>query len=232
MTASVLSAIYAAYPPLGEVLTVADWASVPAEAEALWLHGDAVRDWTPLARFTRLTRLAACPTRKGQLAAIGAATGIEQLELRHLGKDGLAELPALPRLKALKLDVFKGENLAGIERQASLRQLAVWHAPRLADLGPLATLAALEWLAISTPPSWDARRRLKLDSLAPLGELTGLKMLALVGIEPLNGGFGPLFGLQGLERLELVNGLAPSSAERAALATALPSAQGTWRSAE
>lgn len=230
MSAEGFSAIYDAWPAMGEVVRVEDWAAVPAGAEALWLHGDAVRDWAPLGGFAKLKRLTVCPTKKGQLAAIAAAAGVEQLELRHIGKEGLGAVPVLPRLTALKLDVFRGESLEGIERFAGLTHLEIWHAPKVASLEPLAALEHLEWLAISTPPSWDiSRKTLKVESYAPLGELARLRLLALTGIEPRDRSLAALHRLAALERFEIEHVRCFKDEDWAGLARALPGTQGSWR---
>lgn len=58
----------------------------------------------------------------------------------------------------------------------------------------------LRFLSISTDASWDGRnRRLQVESLSPLAELTNLEFLSLTGIEPLVGRLDPLCSAKSLK---------------------------------
>lgn len=102
------------------------------------------------------------------------------------------------------LEVSEAHSLRGIEVLSQIRELVLVHIPKVHSLEPLAALRDLQFLTITTPPSWDASRKvLEVDSLEPLSTLNALVSLSLCGVRPIHGRLQPLHKLTGLHTLSV-----------------------------
>jgi len=215
-----------AFPSLGPSFPIKAWDGVPADVERAEIRGNVIKDFAPLLRLKKLRSLEAMCDTPAQLEIVGQLRGLEILVLEHMGK-GLEKIGELSKLKALRLFAFKAAGLAGIEGLAGLRYLDIEHAPKLSSLEPLRSLCRLEWLSISTPPSWDASRKtIKIDNLAPLADLGRLRFLSLRGVEPRSGGIAAIAELKHLEELVFSHVFSLTMEDYARLAAALPNTKG------
>jgi hypothetical protein len=147
---------------------------------------------------------------------------IDLINVRDTDISFLRENPALRVL-------FVGESysLRGLDALTQLRELILLHIPKAHSLEPVASLRELQYLTISTLPSWDASRKtLKVDTLAPLGELRSLVSLSLTGVQPERDGLSPLYRLEGLRLLQISHVYTFRSKEYAELAAKLPQTVG------
>jgi hypothetical protein len=196
-----------------------DLSGVPAGAEFLATRGTA----------KSLSRLAEL----GHLTALWANPATEQLF------DACARAPVL---RALYVTNFKRLDEVKLAGANALEYLMLNWATRLVDLSFLRDLPALRVLYLddmkridlSTLPELPSLRglqlggtmwsTLKVESLAPLTRLPGLRFLRLSNARPVDGSLRPLAQLQELRELELPNFFDVS--EGARLASALPNTKG------
>ena len=138
---------------------------------------------------------------------------------------GLAALADLPHLEDLHLG--DPATLAGLELVQGLQVLTLYYFPRIHSLEALGALTRLRALYIATPPSYDASRKCHhVDSLEPLGGLTGLESLTMRGVLPDDRTFAGLHRLAGLRRLEITHVYGFPLKDYARLARALPDTDG------
>lgn len=214
------------FPSIEPAIDIRSWQNVPGKTARASISGVVVKDFAPLRDLAQLRSLNAICNTRAQLATVAELVKLEALSLNHHSL-GLEPIGTLARLKVLRLDVFRSASLHGIEDLKGLRYLRVEHAPKLVSLEPLAALEKLEWLSISTPASWDASRRtIKVESLAPLANLSRLRHLGLTGVEPRSAGLLPLHNLQKLKQLDFSHVQSLAMANYAALAAALPRTRG------
>ncbi len=125
------------------------------------------------------------------------------------------------------LQVSEAHTLQGLDSLSQVRELVLAHIPKVHSLEPLAALRDLQFLTITTPPSWDASRKcLEVDSLEPLGGLNALVSLSLCGVRPVNGRLQPLHKLAGLRALSVSHVYTFDLRDYAELAAHLPNTVG------
>lgn len=153
---------------------------------------------------------------------------IEGLRLRiwNVGFRRFADLAALTNLVELTVLDWKDETFEPLRGLVGLERLTVIHFPKVSSLEPLTRLSNLEALTLETLPSWDVRKQQVVDSLAPLGGMTRLRMLRLGGVYARDENLAPLRGMHDLELLGLGNTY-PQRA-LAELAAALPQVQSSF----
>lgn len=184
----------------------------------------ATRELELLASFPALRRVVARAITAAQLETLCGTTSIEQLEIGGSSIRGLQPIAALKGLRLLLVDgSSKLASIEGIENLKSLEYLVVGRSTRLTSLEPVRKLNGLRVLFLSgamyTP--------MRIASLAPLAELSGLRSLTLSNVRVRDRSLRPLHSLRHLARLELP--LFFPESEFAALARALPAADGQWR---
>lgn len=215
----------AAFPKMEPATPIRAWNAVPPLTARGEIHGAVVRDFEPLLTLKKLHSLIATCTRREHIETVGQLKNLKTLSLKHHAGT-LAPLSDMTGLRALKLDVFTG-TLDGIERLSKLEYLSIYHAPKLQSLAQLAKLHKLKWLSISIAPSWiPSRKTIKVESFAPLTELTALRYLELDGVEPKISGLAPLRGLKSLREVEIGHVHTIPLADYAKLAAALPRTKG------
>lgn len=165
--------------------------ALATELEHLELVGPTASELDGLARhLPRLREL----TLLGMSEAPRALAGAERLERLRLPDTpirSLAELPALPRLRALSLVPANLPLVRELGRMRALERLALIGG-KVGELDSLATLERLHWLALSAT---------RVVDLAPLSALPRLRSLLLEG-----GDLRRMSGLSqlGVERLALL----------------------------
>ena len=103
----------------------------------------------------------------------------------HCKYKTLEPLAALRNLDELEIATFPDASFECLGGLTQLRVLRIVHMPNIRDLGPLAGLARLTSLSLSTLPSWDASgKTTTIQSLEPLTALPSLAHLELFGICP------------------------------------------------
>jgi hypothetical protein len=137
----------------------------------------------------------------------------------------LAPLAAANDLTHVELlDPF---TLRGLEDLQQIDSLMLYHFPRIRSLEPLGTIKRLKRLHISTPPGYDASRKVfEVESLVPLGRLEALESLTMRGVLPLHDRLTPLYRLRQLLRLDISHVYAFSLTDYALLACHLPDTSG------
>jgi hypothetical protein len=196
-----------------------DLSAIPADAEFVATRGTA----KSLARLAELQHL----------SALWANPATEQLF------EACARAPAL---RALYVTYFKRLDKVNLTGAITLEYLMLNWATRLVDLSFLRDLPALRVLYLddmkridlSTLPELPSLRglqlggtmwtTLKLESLAPLTRLRGLRNLRLSNARPVDGSLRPLAQLTELRELDLPNFFEVE--ESARLAAALPHTKG------
>ncbi len=148
------------------------------------------------------------------------------LDMTTVGDTDLSFLSDNQQLRVLYLSEVHA--LRGIEHLAQVRELVLYHLPKVHSLEPLAALSGLQILTISTPASWDVSRKcIEVDSLKPLRTLKRLISLDLCGVRPREGGLRPLWELTKLQRLEISHVYTFGLQDYAELAAHLPGAVGS-----
>lgn len=147
------------------------------------------------------------------------------LSLAVVGDSDLSFLRANQSLRILQ--VSEAHSLRGIDLLTQVRELVLAHSPKVRSLEPLAALHDLQFLTITTPPSWDASRKcLEVDSLEPLSGLNALVSLSLCGVKPIHGRLQPLQKLTGLRSLSVSHVYIFNLRDYAELAAHLPNTVG------
>jgi Leucine-rich repeat (LRR) protein len=187
----------------------------------LTLRGQPLQSFDAVGKITSLKRLKLIGVRLTDARALGTLTALEELDLENnmlrnvsgLGTlaslrslrlngnplDDVSALAGLKQLEQLSIDDLTtwGDDspppldLAPLSGLATLTELSLWGA-RVADAGPLASLARLESLTLSQNPNLR-----NIDALASLTELKRLE-LTYVGLDD------PKF-LAGLTKLETLH---------------------------
>jgi hypothetical protein len=105
------------------------------------------------------------------------------LRVWHCKFATLGPIARLRRLRSLVIASFPDSSLEMLSELRELRYVSVLHLPKVKSLGPLQRLHKLESLSLATLPSWDASRKTtRVETLAPLGELTSLRHVSLFGV--------------------------------------------------
>ena len=168
------------------------------------------------------------------LLAVGTAEGLVALTASHPDAETVrvsklrTSLLPFERLSSLRhLEINDPLTLEGLDHLTQLSSLTIYSFPRVHSLDALGGLTELRRLHLSTPPSYDASRKVHhVDSLEPLGHLRKLESLVMRGVLPTIGGLQPLHRLLLLRHLEITHMYAFPIAEYAQLARALPLAEG------
>jgi len=154
----------------------------------------------------------------------------EIMEARSLDVTGVrnTDLSFLRANQSLRiLHLSEAHSLRGIETLSQIRELVLIHIPKVRTLQPLGALRSLQFLTISTVPSWDASRKcIEVESFAPLRHLKDLVSLTLTGVLPLHGGLRPLHELTGLRALQISHVFAFALEDYAMLAAHLTKTAG------
>lgn len=146
----------------------------------------------------RLSQLREADLAVNSISDVSPLEGLEQLELLNLSAstltEGLEVLAALPALRDLRINGTGVSDLSFLAGAPVLEALQAAAMPQLTDLSGLEEVATLDRLFITNS---------NVESLTPLTELTGLRILAALGnpIEDLD----PLSDLTSLESLTLGN---------------------------
>lgn len=148
--------------------------------DRLWLLGVNQREWDAIAPEINPRMLKVYQMRVADLSLLGAMTRLEELCLNW-------------NTKAL--------SLAGLEHLRGLKTLAIYDFPKVQSLSPLSALVGLKILDLQGG-MW---KPLKLDSLEPLGVLTGLEQLRLINLKVADDGLAALCTLRGLRQLVVSN---------------------------
>ena len=132
------------------------------------------------------------------------ADKITALRVWHCKYVSLAPIVLYPNLTTLVVATYPDADLEPIASLKALEYLSILHLPRVTDLTPLATLSRLRTLRMATLPGWDASGKVtEVDSLRPLALLPELTHLELFGVRPASGSLGDLehapFALRGAE---------------------------------
>jgi hypothetical protein len=183
------------------------------------------RNLERLAELPALRRLAARAPRGETLRLIGGAVGVEDLALFGGTMADLVPLSRLQKLRYLTISVASRLwSLDGIEGLATLEYFSAWHCAALTSVAPLAGLRGLRYVFLDG----NMYKPMRLDSLAAFAGLGDLEVLTLHNIRVRDRDLRPLHGLHKLRRLDLPDHF--PVAQFAALAAALPAANGRWRS--
>jgi hypothetical protein len=176
-----------------------------------------------LAGLPRLRRLWCFNVSHSGLEAIAAARSLERLYVETLATSDLALLGRLPRLSVLSIDSCTGaESLQDLSSLTSLTALSLVNFKRVRSLEPLRSLTGLRGLVVSGS-MWT---RMRVESLAPIGDLHALEHLDLTNLKVADDSLAPLAGLERLESLDCANFY--PWAEFARLAGALPRTRCSW----
>jgi hypothetical protein len=166
--------------------------------------------------------------------ADGTAAGLAAVAALHTNPETVrvyklrASLLPLAQLSSLcHLELNDPLTLDGLDRLTQLSSLTIYSFPRVHSLDTLGALTRLRQLHLSTPPSYDASRKVHhVDSLEPLGELRNLESLVMRGVLPTLGGLQPLHRLVLLRHLEITHVYVFTIDDYAQLARALPVTEG------
>lgn len=114
--------------------------------------------------------------------------GAEQIEaarIHHCRYQSLGPLTKLSGLRTLVVATWPDDSLELLRSLPRLEYLYALHMPRVHDLSPLRTLAALRVARLATLPSWDSSGKVQVvESLEPLASLPALQHLELFGVRP------------------------------------------------
>jgi hypothetical protein len=111
----------------------------------------------------------------------------------HCRYKSLAPLAELHHLEQLVIATFPDDSFEFLGRLEKLRFLRIVHMPKVRDIEPLARLAQLTSLSLSTLRSWDASgKTTAIRSLEPLAAMPALAHLELFGICPPDKSLAPL----------------------------------------
>jgi len=207
-------------PPPPIATSIADVSTGQAVARI----GKKTRGLVLLEARPSLRRLIAGGIDDRTLAYVGRATGLEHLSVLGSRITNLRPLATLHRLRLFDVNVSSRlRTLDGIEGLSSLEYLAMSNCSGALDVAAVARLRRMKVIFLSgfmhTP--------MRIDSLAPLSDLTDLRVLQLQAVRVRDRSLAPLHGLIKLHRLDLPRFF--PAREIDALADALPSAQGNWR---
>jgi hypothetical protein len=141
-------------------------------------------------------------------------------------KYGLADLMPLGGLSNLECLVILGspklKSLAGIERLQKLKTAVLFANCNYTSVAPLGELTGVEALGIEGGFS----KNVRIDSLNPLANLSGLEILRLASIRVADKSLRPLHALTKLREVFITKHF-PAS-ELKAMADALPQARGEF----
>jgi hypothetical protein len=197
-----------------------------APPDAQYVRMDA--KFTPIAvleQFAQLRGISLGHPSQGDLEFLLRFSSLECVCLLAPKVTSLAPLATLSRLGSLELD--DPPTLSGLECLPSVRCLVLRHFRRIKSLAPLSALSNLRAISMSTIPSWDASRRcLEVDSLDPLGKLSNLESLCLIGVKPVDRRLDAIQGLTKLKYLHISHEFQFQLEDYAALARALPETTG------
>ena len=159
----------------------------------LHVHSREIQDLTGLQHAANLEVLNLPDNNVSDLSPLAGLINLRILWFGHNNVSDVTPLARLVNLTYISFNVNEVFDISPFARLVNLKTIISWGNP-FSDLSSLAGLTKLERVDI-------CGARLEGASLAPLGNLTGLKELYLAG----NGisDVSPLAGLTGLTRLEL-----------------------------
>jgi len=110
---------------------------------------------------------------------------VESLTVWHCKYKTLAPMQAFVSLRELTIATYPDMSFELLAPLVRLERLRVLHFPNVTSLAPLAGLQRLRSVILESLPSWDAtRKRLIVESIAPLATLPALESLQLLGVVP------------------------------------------------
>jgi hypothetical protein len=196
--------------PICEELSV-----VPADAEFVATRGTA-DSMSRLGELAHLEALWANPATNELFEACARAPALRAIHVTHFKSLDVVRLAGANRLEHLMLSwAPKLVDLSFVRDLPALRVLYLNDMKRI-DLSTLPELPSLRGLFLGGT-MWGT---LKVESLAPLTRLPGLRYLGLSNVRPMDGSLKPLATLIKLRELELPNFF--EVGECARLAAALP----------
>jgi internalin A len=197
-------------------------ATVPENAAVVAVFGTA-HDLDRLKDLERLEYLWISGVDEAAAGVLGRLQGLQRLVIHDLRIADITPLAGLSRLTELAVAGSpKLRSLAGIESLTGLRKLLLFDNCKYTTIEPLARLTKLETLCLEG--GWS--RPLRLDSLAPLQGLTGLKRLRLASVRVADKSLRPLHQLRALSDVFIAKTF--GAAELRALGAALPDARGMF----
>src|SRR5262245_31067548 len=182
------------------------------------------RAFHPFPGITHVTLAGAARYQGRDLQMVARQTGVSVVEIHGL-QCSLVPLLELPTLTTLSL--FDPRSLEGLEEFRGIESLTLYDIPKIRSIAPLAALASLKRLVVSTPPGYDSSRKVHtVESFAPVGYLQHLEDLVLRGVWPQDGRLAPLHQLTALRRVAIDHVFGFTMGDYVALARALPDVEG------
>ena len=142
------------------------------------------------------------------------AKRINQQRIRYLlvtgSKQGVKIADFAPLAKLTKLnelyidDAITQTQLEQITKHHQITQLHIQHGGKLTSLAPIANMAQLKGLTVTTPIGWISKL-LYFPSLKPLAHASNLEYLNLAGVAFETDGLQPLHGLPKLRKLIIIS---------------------------
>jgi hypothetical protein len=130
-------------------------------------------------------------------------SGYTELEVWNCGYDTLSPISRFTELRTLLVGKLPDAELSFLAGLAKLEQLNLQHFPRLSSIDVLGSLPRLRSLTLSTATSWiQSRKRLVIDSFAPLARSRSLEILTLSDVVPADGDLVVLAGCASLRSLD------------------------------
>jgi hypothetical protein len=146
-----------------------------------------------------------------------------------LTKPTTDDLKSLAEKKPSSVTIFeyRFDSLKPLAVLAGVQVLKIQDSGTLRTLDGAAALAGINYLVISTPPTWDGtNRRIEVDSFKPLTSLTSLERLVLLGVRPKDLDLSPIASMTHLKDVD-IGGVPEFTIEHyAKLSAALPNAEG------
>ena len=119
----------------------------------------------------------------GELSEIQRPLSYKSAIIWHCKFKSLSPLSELRNLQSLVIATFPDASLDLLSGLCSLRYLKIVHIPKVTNLSALENMGSLEYLSLSTLPSWDASGKTTvIDSLLPISKLKNLKGIELFGV--------------------------------------------------
>ena len=146
-----------------------------------------------------------------------------------LTKPGVEDLRQLAAKKPRAVTIFEYpfDSLKPLAVLAGIEVLKIQDSGALRSLDGADALKGLKNLVISTPPSWDGTpRKTEVDSLKPLGALSSLDRLLLLGVRPKDLDLSTIMKMTHLKEVDIGGVPEFTIAHYAKLSVALPDAQG------
>lgn len=122
--------------------------------------------------------------------------GLKGLYVKWSGIKSIEAVKGASSLRSLHIGSSTGlQSIAPLRELALLRWLGLGNLKRISSLDPLVSLTHLQGLAVEGS-MWTTQR---VDTLGPVGQLSGLKYLSIINLRARDGTLAPLFALRHLE---------------------------------